>query len=148
MDNLKRKCSILLVEDNCDDVELIKRTLSELDNPVVVAQDGQEALDYLQGRGRFSNRDPEERPCLILLDLKLPKIDGLDLLREIRSNDRTHMVPVVIMTASDAEHDMLSSYRHGANSYVKKPLKREEFAKVISLIGLYWTFIAVRPPMS
>jgi DNA-binding response OmpR family regulator len=131
---------ILLVEDNADDEALTIRALKKnnIRNELVVMRDGAEALDYLFCRGNFAERNPHERPQVILLDLKLPKVDGLEVLRQIRSNDATRLLPVVILTSSREEQDMIKGYSLGANSYVRKPVDFIEFAEAVRELGLYW----------
>lgn len=132
--------TILLVEDNPDDETLTLRAFRKANivNEVVVARDGAEALDYLFGTGKYAGRDPRERPAVILLDLKLPKIDGIEVLRRLRADDRTRLTHVVIITTSREEQDVIRGYELGANSYICKPVNFEEFAKVAQQIGLYW----------
>jgi two-component system response regulator len=139
---------ILLVEDNPDDVELAMRAFrkNNIANKVVVAHDGAEALDYLLCRGVFTNRKPKEAPRLILLDLKLPKIDGLQVLEKIRAAKATKLTPVVILTSSKEEQDLLQSYQNGANSYVRKPIDFNAFVEAVRNIGLYWLLINEPPP--
>jgi DNA-binding response OmpR family regulator len=131
---------ILLVEDNADDEALTIRALKKnnIRNELMVVRDGAEALDYLFCRGDFAERNPHERPQVILLDLKLPKVDGLEVLRQIRSNDATRLLPVVILTSSREEQDMIKGYSLGANSYVRKPVDFIEFAEAVRELGLYW----------
>ena len=131
---------ILLVEDNSRDVALTRRALkkSNVSNPLVVVRDGAEALDYLFARGAFAGRDVEEIPQVILLDLKLPKIDGLEVLRQIRADARTKLFPVVILTSSTEEQDMLRGYGLGANSYIRKPVDFEQFTDAVRHLGIYW----------
>ena len=131
---------ILLVEDNPSDVELTRRALhkSHISNQMIVAEDGQEALDYLFGGDPLTNTNKNELPALILLDLKLPKVDGLQVLRQIRANERTSRVPVVILTTSNEEQDITQSYDLGANSYIRKPVDFKQFVDVIQYLGLYW----------
>jgi two-component system response regulator len=138
---------ILLVEDNPDDEELTLRALSQskLVNKVHVARDGAEAVDFLFQRGDHAERSGENLPGLILLDLKLPKMSGLDVLREIRANPRTRLVPVVIMTSSSEEEDIVRSYESGANSYVRKPIQFGAFAEAVVQLGLYWMMINEAP---
>jgi CheY-like chemotaxis protein len=140
---------ILLVEDNPDDVELTLRALkkSNVLNEVVVMRDGQEALDYLFGTGSYSGRDPSKMPELILLDLKLPKIDGLEVLKRLRADGRTKLLPVVILTSSKEEKDLINSYKLGANSYVQKPVDFNQFIDAARQLGLYWLVLNVPPPM-
>jgi len=131
---------LLLVEDNPDDEMLTIRALQKhnLANEIVVARDGQEALDYLFGEGEYEARDEEELPQVILLDLKLPKVDGLQVLERIRANPRTRAVPVVVLTSSNEEQDIIRSYDLGANSYVRKPVDFEQFVEAARQLGLYW----------
>ena len=131
---------ILLVEDNPDDVDLTLRAFKQnnIFNKVVVARDGVEALDYLLGEGKHKGRDVKELPVVTLLDLKLPKIDGLEVLRRIRQNEITRLLPVVILTSSIEENDVITGYKLGANSYVRKPVDFKEFMEAIKLLGLYW----------
>jgi two-component system response regulator len=139
--------SILLVEDNPDDVELTMRAFrkNNIANRVVVAHDGVEALDYLFGTGPYSSRDTHDMPRLILLDLKLPKLDGLQVLERLRSDERTKLTPVVILTSSKEEHDLIKGYRTGANSYVRKPVDFNQFVDAVRHIGLYWLLINELP---
>ncbi len=131
---------ILLVEDNQDDVDLTLRTLQRehLANKVSVVRDGEEALDYLFCRGGFAERSFDHPPRLILLDLKLPKVDGIEVLREIKGDARTKVIPVVILTSSKEECDVVSGYNLGANSYIQKPVDFDQFRDTIKRIGLYW----------
>lgn len=131
---------ILLVEDNPDDEELTLRALqkSNILNPVHVARDGVEALDYLFARGTHAGRDTKQLPQVVLLDLKLPKLDGLEVLREIRSDVRTRRLPIVILTSSAEEQDVLSGYELGANSYIRKPVDFTQFVDAVKQLGLYW----------
>ena len=140
--------SILLVEDNCSDVELTKRALSKghILNELIVAEDGQEALDYLFGTGIYANRGTAPLPTLILLDLKLPKVDGLEVLSKIRANAMTKRLPVVVLTSSQEEHDIATSYDLGANSYIRKPVDFLQFVEAIQALGLYWLVINEPPP--
>lgn len=139
---------ILLIEDNPDDELLTLRALKQnrLANEIVVVRDGQEALDYLFGTGQYEGRDTSRLPQLILLDLKLPKIDGLDVLKHIRSNERTNIVPVVVLTTSDEESDKVQSYAHHANSFVRKPVDFKQFTDAIQQIGMYW-LVLNEPPL-
>jgi two-component system response regulator len=134
---------ILLVEDNPDDVELTMRALrkNKIANNVVVAHDGVEALDYLFGRGNYAGRNTTEMPRLILLDLKMPKMDGFQVLEQLRSDKRTQLTPVVILTSSKEEQDLVNCYKSGANSYVRKPVDFNEFLEAVRNIGLYWLLI-------
>ena len=139
---------ILLVEDNPDDVELTLRALKKnnIANEIVVARDGVEALDYLYGSGKYADRDTSILPTVILLDLKLPKVDGLEVLRRVRAEESTKLLPVVILTSSDEEQDMIDSYHLGANSYVRKPVDFNQFAKAVSQLKLYWLLLNESPP--
>jgi len=132
--------TILLVEDNPDDVALTRRAFEKnnVANRIVVAADGVEALDYLFGTGPHSGRDLGEMPALILLDLKLPKIDGLEVLRRLRADEKTKLLPVVILTSSKEEQDLIKSYALGANSYVRKPVDFNQFLEAARYLGLYW----------
>lgn len=131
---------ILLVEDNPDDVDLTLRALKQNNilKKVIVARDGVEALDYLMGTGMYEGRSVEDLPVVTLLDLKLPKIDGLEVLKRIRENGITKLLPVVILTSSLEENDLVSVYKLGANSYIRKPVDFHEFMEAIKLLGLYW----------
>ncbi len=131
---------ILLVEDNPDDAELTLRSLrrNNILNEVVIARDGAEALDYLFAIGPYAGRDPPVRPDVVLLDLKLPRLNGLDVLRRLRADPRTQLIPVVILTSSSEDEDILASYRLGANSYVRKPVEFARFAEAVKQLGLYW----------
>lgn len=140
--------TILLVEDNLDDVELTLRALKKnnIKNEVIVVNDGVEALDYLFGRGKYSERDLTIMPTVILLDLKLPKVDGLEVLRQIRANERTKLLPVVILTSSKQEQDLINGYSLGVNSYVRKPVDFNQFAEAVNHLGLYWLLLNETPP--
>jgi CheY-like chemotaxis protein len=142
--------TILLVEDNRSDVELTRRALqqSHVTNKLVVAEDGKEALDYLFGTGVYAARDMAQLPALILLDLKLPKIDGLEVLRRIRASTKTKRLQVVILTSSKEEQDVAASYDLGANSYIRKPVDYGKFAEAIQTLGLYWLVLNEPPPLS
>lgn len=139
---------ILLVEDNPDDVDLTIRALNKnkILNEVVVASDGAEALDYLFGTGIYAGRDMSIIPELILLDLKLPKIDGMEVLKRIRSDERTELLPVVILTSSREEQDVINGYKLGANSYIRKPVDFDQFIEAVKQLGLYWLVINEPPP--
>jgi two-component system response regulator len=139
---------ILLVEDNADDEALTILALekNKIMNEVVVARDGAEALDYLFGRGVHAGRDASVLPQLVLLDLKLPKIDGLGVLRAIRADDRTKRLAVVILTSSKEEKDLVAGYELGANSYVRKPVDFTAFAEAVRQLGLYWLVLNESPP--
>jgi two-component system, response regulator len=131
---------ILLVEDNPDDEELTLRALkkSNISNPVAVARDGVEALDYVFARGAYAGRDTRDQPQVVLLDLKLPKLDGLEVLRALRAEPRTKRLPVVILTSSAEEQDILAGYDLGANSYIRKPVDFTQFVEAVRQLGLYW----------
>jgi len=135
--------TILLVEDNSSDADLTRRALfkGRVANELVVAEDGQEALDYLRGEGAFAGRNISETPALILLDLKLPKVPGLEVLRQIRADPRFRRVPVVILTSSREEEDVGAGYDLGVNSYVRKPVDFKEFQTAIENLGLYWLIL-------
>jgi len=138
---------ILLVEDNPSDVDLTMRALEKahIANQMVVAEDGQEALDYLWGMGRYEGQAPID-PGLVLLDLKLPRVPGLEVLRRIRADSRTRRVPVVILTTSKEEQDVATGYDLGVNSYIRKPVDFQQFAKAIEQLGLYWLLLNEAPP--
>ena len=140
--------SILLVEDNPDDEALTLRAFrkNNVTNEVVVARDGAEALDYLFGTGTYANRDVTVLPQVVILDLKLPKIDGLEVLRRLRAAPQTKLLPVVILTSSNEERDRLQGYGLGANSYVRKPVDFAEFVDAVRQLGLYWLLLNERPP--
>jgi len=140
---------ILLVEDNPDDVDLTIRALAKrkILNEVIVAHDGAEALDYLFAAGKYAGRDDRIVPTVVLLDLKLPKIDGLEVLRRIRANEKTKLIPVVILTSSKEEQDIISGYSNGANSFVRKPVDFNQFADAIQHMGLYWLVLNEPPPI-
>jgi two-component system, response regulator len=139
---------ILLVEDNADDEALTLRALTRnnIGNEVVVARDGVEALDWLFATGPFHSRDIRQQPALVLLDLKLPKLDGLDVLRRIREHPETRLVPVVILTSSREEQDRLRGYLGGANSYIRKPIDFAHFVEAVRQLGLYWLVLNEPPP--
>jgi two-component system, response regulator len=138
---------ILIVEDNPDDELLTLTALKDnnIMNDVVVARDGEEALDYLFLKGKYKERDTRIVPQLILLDLKLPKVDGLEVLQQIRSHNETKFLPVVILTSSKEETDLIKSYELGANSYIKKPVDFEQFTQAIKYLGLYWLVLNELP---
>lgn len=138
---------ILLVEDNPDDEALALRAFSkiQISNEIIVARDGVEALDYLFATGPHAGRDISRQPSVVLLDLKLPRIDGLEVLRRMRKNERTRILPVVILTSSKEEQDIVQGYNLGANSYVRKPVDFNEFAKAVSQLGVYWLLLNELP---
>lgn len=140
--------SILLVEDNPDDEALAMRALrkNNILNEVVVARDGAEALDYLFGTGTYAGRDMGIMPSVILLDLKLPKIDGLEVLRRLRADERTKLIPIVILTSSREDEDMIKGYKYGANSYIRKPVNFAEFVEAVGKLGVYWLLLNEVPP--
>ncbi len=140
---------ILLVEDNPDDVELTLRSLKKNNilNEVVLAADGVEALDYLFGTGTHAGRDLNVMPAVILLDLKLPRIDGLEVLRRLRADERTELLPVVILTSSKEEQDLINGYKLGANSYVRKTVDFTQFSEAVKQLGLYWLLLNESPPV-
>ncbi|MBM4325220.1 MAG: response regulator [Deltaproteobacteria bacterium] len=139
---------ILLVEDNPDDEALTLRALKKNNilNEVIVARDGAEALDYLFGTGKYAGRDLNNMPQVILLDLKLPKIDGMEVLRRIRADERTKLLPVVILTSSKEERDLINGYKLGANSYIRKPVDFDQFREAIKQLKLYWLVLNEPPP--
>jgi two-component system response regulator len=132
--------AILLVEDNPDDIALTIRAFrkSNIMNDIVQAHDGSEALDYLFGTGQYTGRDLDVMPTLILLDLKMPKVDGLEVLKQLRANERTRLLPVVILTTSKEDQDIIDGYALGANSYVRKPVDFNQFVEAVRQLGLYW----------
>ena len=141
------KVEILLVEDNPTDVELTLRTLKKhnLANHVEVVNDGAEALDFIFATGAYKDRKIDKKPKVILLDLKLPKVDGLEVLRKIKSDERTKNIPVVVLTSSKEEQDRIESYRLGVNSYIVKPVDFTQFTKAVSELGLYWVLLNEPP---
>lgn len=138
---------ILLVEDNPDDVKLTMRALKKANvlNEVVVARDGAEALEYLFGTGKYAGRDVNQKPQVILLDLKMPKVDGLEVLQRIRADEKTRLLPVVILTTSSEDKDRIGSYSLGANSYVRKPVDFNQFTEAVRQLGLYWLLLNEGP---
>ncbi len=141
---------ILLVEDNPDDEALTLRALrrANVGNDIVVARDGVDALEYLFGTGAYAGRDTSDLPQVVLLDLKLPRIDGLEVLRRVRADERTRLLPVVILTSSNEERDRIDGYKLGANSYVRKPVDFNEFVDAVRQLGLYWLLLNQPPPRS
>jgi len=137
------KVEILLVEDNPHDAEMTVRALRKVNlaNRLIHVKDGAEALDFIFARGRYAGRGMENKPRVILLDIKMPKIDGIEVLRQIKSNEATKTIPVVIMTSSKEEQDIITSYNLGVNSYVVKPVDFEGFAKAVAELGCYWLII-------
>ena len=141
---------LLLIEDTPSDIELTKRALEKahIANPVVVAEDGQEALDYIFGKGAYAGRDVNDLPSLILLDLNLPKVSGLEVLRRIRADERTKLQLVVILSSSKEQEDVATGYDCGANGFVRKPVDSKSFAEAIARLGLYWLLVNEPPPNS
>ena len=140
---------IMLVEDNPDDEALTLRALrkNNIQNEVMVAHDGVEALDYLFGTGTYVTRDARIKPVVVLLDLKLPKIDGLEVLRRLRADERTKFIPVVVLTSSKEEQDLINSYSFGCNSYIRKPVDFVQFVEAVRQLGLYWLILNEAPPV-
>jgi two-component system response regulator len=143
----KKQVDILLVEDNPNDAELAIRALrkNRLANNVLHLADGAEALDYIFARGGYEGRDILDRPRLILLDLKLPKVDGLEVLKEVKADERTRLTPVVVLTTSKEEKDLIESYRLGVNSYIVKPVDFDKFVDAVKELGLYWLLLNEQP---
>lgn len=141
--------TILLIEVNPDDVELTQRAIrkNNILNKLVVAKDGVEALDYLFGTGQYAARDMNERPAVILLDLKLPRVDGLEVLRRVRADERTKLIPVVVLTSSREERDLVDSYKLGCNSYIRKPIDFMQFSEAVRQLGMYWLLLNEAPPV-
>ncbi|HET6455597.1 MAG TPA: response regulator [Armatimonadota bacterium] len=139
---------ILLVEDNPGDVELTRRALKKgkICNELVVASDGQQALDFIFRTGQYADRDRNVFPAIIFLDLRLPRVDGLEVLRRIRQDERTKLQPVIILTSSKEEEDVLRSYELGANSYIRKPVDFDKFVEAVKLLGCYWLLLNEPPP--
>ena len=139
---------ILLVEDNPDDQELILMALDDgqIPNEIVVLSDGAQALDYLFGKGVYAGRDVSDTPLFILLDLKLPKVNGLEVLQQLRADPRTSFIPVVILTSSNEERDVFASYQNRVNSYVRKPVEIDQFAEAVKKLKLYWVILNETPP--
>jgi two-component system response regulator len=140
---------ILLVEDNPDDEELTLLSLrkNNLAHEIIVVRDGVEAIEYLFGSGQYAGRDVQRVPTVILLDLKLPKLDGLGVLKRLRADERTRTLPVVVLTSSSQDADVIASYNLGANSYVRKPVEFGAFVEAVSSLGLYWVLLNRPPPM-
>ena len=147
MDQMNR--SILLVEDNPDDVKLTLRAFkrNNMLNEIAVARDGVEALDFLFARGAYAGNADKPLPALIILDLKLPKLDGLGVLKAIRGDERTRLIPVVILTSSKEEQDLIRSYSLGVNSYLRKPVDFGEFVEAVRVLGIYWLIVNQPPPL-
>ena len=135
--------TILLVEDNPDDVDLTLRAMRKhyVKNTITVARDGAEALDYIFATGQYAGRDAADLPTVVLLDLKLPKVDGVEVLARLRADERTKLLPVVVLTSSDREQDIIDSYEGGCNSYVRKPVDFNQFADAVRQLGLYWLLL-------
>jgi two-component system response regulator len=144
---MNEKIEILLVEDNSHDAEMTIRSLRKVNlaNKLVHLKDGAEALDFIFAKGAFVGRQIENKPKVILLDIKMPKVDGIEVLRQIKSNDITKTIPVIIMTSSKEEQDIITSYNLGVNSYVVKPVDFEGFAKAVAELGFYWLMINELP---
>ncbi len=142
--------TILLVEDNPDDVELTIRALQKnnIANEVIVAGDGEEALAYLTGTGTYAGRNLADLPQVVLLDLKLPKVGGVEVLRAVRADPRTRLLPVVVLTSSSEEPDIITSYQLGANSYIRKPVDFNQFLEAVRQLGLYWLVLNQAPPVN
>ena len=140
---------ILLVEDNPADAELALHALRKIKiaNNIKHVHDGAEALDFMFGRGAHANHDTDPRPALILLDLKLPKVDGLQVLQELKSHPKTRAIPVILLTSSQEEHDMITGYQRGVNSYIQKPVNFVEFQEVVHKLGFYWLVVNRKPPL-
>jgi two-component system, response regulator len=140
--------TILLVEDNLDDVDLTLHALkkNKIKNEVKVVNDGAEALDYLFGTGNYAGRDLSVMPTIILLDLNLPKVDGIEVLKRIRESPLTHFLPIVILTSSKEEQDVINGYKFGVNSYVRKPVDFVQFSEAVNNLGLYWLLLNESPP--
>jgi two-component system response regulator len=148
MDKKFNEVEILLVEDNTSDAELITRALRKvnLSNNLVHVKDGAEALDFIFARGEFAEREAKKMPKVILLDIKMPRVDGIEVLRQVKGNEATKLIPIVIMTSSKEEQDIIISYKLGVNSFVVKPVEFHDFAKAVSELGLYWVLVN-QPPV-
>jgi two-component system, response regulator len=138
---------IVLVEDSSEDADLVIRSLkrSNLGNNIIHLQDGEQALDFFYARGKYSARQVDDKPRLIMLDLKMPKVDGLEVLRALKTDERTQSIPVVIMTSSREDKDLIESYRLGVNAYVVKPVAFEDFAKAVAELGMFWLMVNEAP---
>ena len=138
---------ILLIEDNLNDVELALRALkkSGIANNIIVVNDGEDALDFIYCRNKYDHRKPNDKPKVILLDLKLPKVDGLKVLKIIKNDDEKKMIPVIVLTSSDQEKDMIESYKLGVNSYIQKPVDFNQFVEAVKQIGMYWLLLNKLP---
>lgn len=145
---MTQRNALLLVEDNPDDEELTLMAFerSQVNNEVVVAHDGVEALDYLFGTGMYAGRDTSIMPALILLDLQLPRINGLEVLQRLRADNRTRLLPVVILTTSTEQQDLINSYSYGCNSYIRKPVDYNQFVAAVQQLGMYWLILNEPPP--
>ena len=143
------KKNILLVEDNPDDEELTLLAFQDcqIDHEVTVVRDGAEALDYVFARGQYANRSSSSLPAIILLDLKLPKVDGLEVLRQLRSHPHTKLLPVIVLTTSQEEQDLMSSYSMGCNSYIRKPVDFNQFIEAVRQLGIYWLLLNQAPQL-
>lgn len=139
---------ILLIEDDEDDIELTQHALkmSKIANKLEIVRDGEEALDFLFCKGKYSGRDMNNLPAVILLDLKLPKIDGLEVLKRLRTDEQTKLIPIIILTSSRQEQDVVNGYSLGANSYIRKPVDFDQFVDAVGQLGLYWLLLNVPPP--
>jgi CheY-like chemotaxis protein len=148
MADTTNEVEILLVEDNPTDAELCIRSLKQhkLANKLVWVKDGAEALDFIFASGAYADREIANGPKVILLDLRLPKVDGMEILRRLKTDDRTRTIPVVVLTSSKQDRDVMESYRLGVNSYISKPVEFEEFAKVVAELGMYWLLVNRQPP--
>jgi two-component system, response regulator len=147
MDNYQ-EVEILMIEDNKNDIELALRALAKrnLANKVFVVKDGAEALEFIFATGKYTGRDIKKKPKVILLDLKLPKVNGLEVLRKIKADEEMKLIPVVILTSSNEERDMIESYKLGANSYITKPMNFDKFAEIVATLGFYWLLVN-QPPV-
>ena len=147
MQNINDMVEILLVEDNPNDVEMALRAFkkNKLANSIFVVEDGEEALDFIFTKGNFADREEKNLPKIILLDLKLPKVDGLEVLREIKGDENTKVIPVVVLTSSKEESDIVESYKLGVNSYIVKPVDFDKFVNTVRDLGFYWLLLNQRP---